>query len=71
MRSGSIRSEIRAASVFLCQCRQCQRITGTGHSAEFVASAKDTIRMGAPKFSDPDQQAQRVFSVNLTDGANA
>jgi hypothetical protein len=21
---------------FLCQCRQCQKITGSGHSAEFV-----------------------------------
>jgi hypothetical protein len=26
---------------FLCQCRQCQRITGSGHSAEFVVSEKD------------------------------
>ncbi|GFO71277.1 hypothetical protein BJAS_P0635 [Bathymodiolus japonicus methanotrophic gill symbiont] len=25
---------------FLCQCRQCQKITGTGHSAELVVSEK-------------------------------
>ena len=26
-----------------CQCRQCQRITGTGHSAQFAVEAKKTI----------------------------
>lgn len=35
---------------FLCQCRQCQQITGTGHSAEFVASSKDTVVTGELKF---------------------
>jgi len=28
---------------FLCQCRQCQRITGTGHSTEFVVAEKDSV----------------------------
>lgn len=35
---------------FLCQCRQCQRITGTGHSAEFAASEIDTNISGELKF---------------------
>jgi len=35
---------------FLCQCRQCQRITGAGHSAEFVVLDKDTIISGELKF---------------------
>ncbi|CAD6875656.1 GFA family protein [Methylomonas fluvii] len=44
----AVKSEPRLS--FLCQCRQCQRITGTGHSAEFVGSAKDTMISGALKF---------------------
>ncbi|MGY6275263.1 GFA family protein [Methylomonas sp. MgM2] len=43
-----LKSEPRLA--FLCQCRQCQRITGTGHSAEFVASDNDTILSGSLSF---------------------
>jgi hypothetical protein len=35
---------------FLCQCRQCQRITCSDHSAEFVASSKDTDVSGELKF---------------------
>lgn len=31
---------------FLCQCRQCQRITGSGHSAEFVVPEKDIAISG-------------------------
>ncbi len=26
----------------MCQCRQCQRITGTGHSAQFAVEANKT-----------------------------
>lgn len=35
---GSIKYEIKGKPQlsFLCQCRQCQKITGTGHSAEFA-----------------------------------
>ncbi|MBD9356197.1 GFA family protein [Methylomonas albis] len=44
----AVKSEPRLS--FLCQCRQCQRITGTGHSAEFVALAKDTMISGELKF---------------------
>ncbi len=35
---------------FICQCRQCQRITGTGHSAEFVMPSKNTSISGELKF---------------------
>jgi len=44
----ALKSEPRLS--FLCQCRQCQRITGTGHSAEFVALEKETIISGELKF---------------------
>jgi hypothetical protein len=35
---GAIQYQIKAQPQlsFLCQCRLCQRITGTGHSAEFA-----------------------------------
>ncbi len=32
-----------------CQCRQCQRITGTGHSAQFAIEAKNTTIKGNVK----------------------
>lgn len=44
----AVKSEPRLS--FLCQCRQCQRITGTGHSVEFVALETDTIISGGLKF---------------------
>lgn len=31
----------------MCQCRQCQRITGTGHSAQFALSANKTTISGS------------------------
>jgi hypothetical protein len=39
---GSVKYEIEGEPQlsFLCQCTQCQKITGTGHSAEFVVSEK-------------------------------
>ncbi len=35
---GSVQYEIKAEPQlsFLCQCRDCQKITGSGHSAEFA-----------------------------------
>lgn len=35
---------------FLCQCRQCQRVTGSGHSAEFAALSKDADVSGELRF---------------------
>lgn len=39
---GSVKYEVTGKShlSFLCQCRQCQKITGSGHSAEFVVPEK-------------------------------
>lgn len=36
---GAVRYRIDAAPglAFLCRCRECQRMTGTGHAAQFVA----------------------------------
>ena len=31
---------------FLCQCRQCQKITGTGHSSEFMVKEEDVFLTG-------------------------
>ena len=30
----------------MCQCRQCQRITGAGHSAQFAVAEEDTVLTG-------------------------
>jgi len=30
----------------MCQCRECQRITGAGHSVQFAMSAQDTTLEG-------------------------
>ena len=34
----------------MCQCRQCQKITGTGHSVQFAVDATSTKISGAVKF---------------------
>ncbi len=41
---GQFRYQIRTGPKFalLCQCRDCQHITGSGHSALFGAAAADT-----------------------------
>lgn len=35
---------------FMCKCRQCQRITGTGHSVEFVMQSQKANISGELKF---------------------
>ena len=45
---GSIRYECTTEPQFsmMCQCRQCQRITGTGHSAQFAVTLESTEIQG-------------------------
>ena len=45
---GSIRYACSAEPSFtlMCQCRQCQRITGTGHSVQFAVDANKTTVKG-------------------------
>jgi len=45
---GSIRYECREAQKFslICQCRQCQRISGAGHSVQFAMSAETSTISG-------------------------
>lgn len=49
---GAIRYEIKTAPEFsmICQCRQCQRISGSGHAAQFAVDAKSTTIQGDVKF---------------------
>ncbi|MBX2879707.1 MAG: GFA family protein [Granulosicoccus sp.] len=49
----------------ICQCRQCQRITGTGHSAQFAINASSVVISGDVKTyeltSDAGNQVQSAF----------
>lgn len=47
---------------FLCQCRQCQRITGAGHSAEFVALTQDAIVSGELTFYELISDSGNIVS---------
>ncbi|MGI9311830.1 MAG: GFA family protein [bacterium] len=49
---GAIRYRCDAAPEFsiLCQCRQCQRITGAGHAASFAVAAAATTISGRLRF---------------------
>ena len=51
---GRIRYEVGAAPAFslLCKCRQCQRISGSGHSAQFAALAASTRIHGELRYHD-------------------
>ncbi len=48
---GSItyRCEAEPGFSLLCQCTQCQKITGAGHSAQFSMSADTTVILGTVK----------------------
>ncbi|NOX43886.1 MAG: hypothetical protein GXP19_09175 [Gammaproteobacteria bacterium] len=48
---GAIRYETTAAAEFtiICQCRQCQRISGSGHGAAFAVNAESTATQGDVK----------------------
>jgi hypothetical protein len=47
---------------FYCQCRQCQRATGSGHAALFVVSKNSTIVTGAMKFYDQKADSGNIVS---------
>ena len=49
---GSIRYETQAEPEFsiICQCRQCQRISGAGHAASFAVMADATTLNGDLKY---------------------
>lgn len=49
---GKVRYEITAPPSFslLCKCRQCQRISGSGHAAQFAALAASTQIHGQLKY---------------------
>jgi len=46
---GAVRYESNTAIEFAmhCQCRRCQRITGTGHASSFAVAA-DGVRLSGP-----------------------
>lgn len=49
---GAIQYEVSAAAEFsmICQCRQCQRITGTGHAVQFAAAVDSVVVKGTVKY---------------------
>jgi len=53
---------------FYCQCRQCQRATGSGHAALFVVSKNATTVTGTMKFysqkADSGNTVNRGFCSN-------
>lgn len=67
---GSIRYECGAEPAFslICQCRQCQRITGTGHSAQFAVDKESTQIKGDPNYfemtSDAGNEVTSAFCGN-------
>ena len=49
---GAVRYEASSAPVFslICQCRQCQRISGSGHAAQFALPAEAVSLTGGIKW---------------------
>lgn len=49
---GAIRYEISAEPIFTahCQCRDCQRMTGTGHASMMAFPESGITLTGSPKF---------------------
>lgn len=61
---GAIRYECKASPEFtlICQCRQCQRISGSGHAAQFVATAASTAVHGEVKYYQQTSDAGNTVS---------
>jgi hypothetical protein len=67
---GAIRYEINAepAMAGMCQCRDCQRATGTGHATAVMFPEPAVKLSGAPKFhavkADSGNTVNRGFCAN-------
>lgn len=61
---GKIRYESTEAPTFSfhCQCRDCQRASGTGHSSAFVVAKETTSTTGEPRFFDQTSDRGTVVS---------
>ena len=46
----------------ICQCRQCQRISGSGHAAQFAVSVEETSIDGEVKFYDQVAESGNTVS---------
>ena len=64
---GAIRYESREAPKFtlICQCRQCQRISGSGHAASFAVAADSTTDHGDVKFHELTSDSGNTVSSGL------
>jgi len=67
---GAVRYTCRVEPQFtlLCQCRQCQRISGAGHTAQFAVDKRAVSISGETRShslkSDAGNQVISVFCVN-------
>ena len=62
---GAIRYEVRADSKFSfhCQCRQCQRITGSGHASQIMVPKEAvTLRGALAYYEQSAESGNRVSS---------
>lgn len=67
---GQIRYSVASAPKFslVCHCRQCQRITGTGHAAQFAVPEDETQLSGELSFynltADSGSTVSSGFCIN-------
>lgn len=61
---GAIKYSTTAEPKFtlICQCRQCQRISGSGHSAQFAVPANETDIEGKVSFYDQIAESGNTVS---------
>lgn len=61
---GTIRYESSVDTEFtlICQCRQCQRISGSGYAAQFAIAAKATRVDGEITYYDQDADSGNTVS---------
>lgn len=61
---GAIRYEAKADPQFSfhCQCRQCQRISGTGHASQFMVPADAVAVRGEIRFYDQTADSGNTVS---------
>ena len=61
---GEIKYTVTVESQFtlICHCKQCQRITGSGHAAQFAVPVEETVIEGELRFYEQKAESGNTVS---------
>ena len=65
------RTAVEPSFTLICQCRQCQRISGSGHAAQFAVPAVETSIEGSVKFYDQMAESGNTVSSGFCENCGS